>query len=106
MVSYPPVTGGVLFSTVFNPTVVLWWATIGFATLMDAFLVASFAGVVFWLIGHYLADFGWFSFISYSVAKGRKFIGASEHRVLLTACSVILLVLGTYLVLKYGSMLL
>lgn len=100
--SYRPVAGGVLFSTVFNPTVIIWWTAIGFAMLMEAYLVASFAGVAFWLIGHFLADLGWFSFVSFSVAKGRKFIGTKGHRTLLTVCSLILLVLGSYLVLKYG----
>jgi threonine/homoserine/homoserine lactone efflux protein len=100
--SYRPLVGGVLFSTVFNPTVILWWVTIGFAMLMEAFAVASAAGVVFWLVGHYLADFGWFSFISFSVVRGRKFMGTKGHRSLLMGCGAFLFALGIYLILKYG----
>ncbi len=100
--AYKPVTGGVLFSTVFNPTVLIWWTAVGFAMLMEAYLVASVAGVAFWLVGHFLADLGWFSFVSYSVSRGRKFLGTREHRILLMVCCTILFLLGTYLVLKYG----
>ncbi len=106
MTSYAPVKGGVLFSTIFNPTVLIWWTAVGFAMLMEAYLVASLAGVAFWLVGHFLADLGWFSFVSFSVAKWRKFLGTREHRILLTVCCAILFVLGAYLVLKYGPPLL
>ncbi|MEM4725182.1 MAG: LysE family transporter, partial [Candidatus Hadarchaeum sp.] len=36
-----PVLGGILYSTLLNPTVIFWWATIGVATIMEAYLVAS-----------------------------------------------------------------
>ena len=62
-IGYSPIIGGVVYSSVLNPTVPLWWATIGFAMLMDAYAVGSLLGVTFWLVGHYLADFGWFSLV-------------------------------------------
>ncbi len=99
---YHPLVGGVMFSTILNPSVILWWATIGLATLMEAFLLASLAGVGFWLLGHFLADLSWFSLVSLSVARGRKFLGTRGHRILLLACGCALLVLGAYFVIKYG----
>jgi threonine/homoserine/homoserine lactone efflux protein len=99
---YHPVVGGVMFSTVLNPTVILWWATLGLATLMEAFLVASLAGVVFWLAGHFFADLSWFSLVSFSVARGRKVLGTRGHRVLLFLCSCVLLILGIYFIGKYA----
>ena len=68
-IKHHPVFGGVLFSTVLNPSVLLWWATIGLATLMEAVLVAALAGAAFWLVGHFSADLGWFSLVSYLVAR-------------------------------------
>jgi threonine/homoserine/homoserine lactone efflux protein len=100
--NYHPLVGGVMFSTILNPTVILWWATVGLATLMDASLIASLAGVVFWLLGHFLADLSWFSLVSFSVARGRKVLGTRGHRVLLIVCSCVLLILGAYFIGKYG----
>lgn len=102
---YHPLLGGVLFSSVLNPTVVFWWATIGAATLMEAFLVASLAGVALWLIGHFLADFVWFSFVSISVARGKKMLGARGYRALLMFCAAVLMTLGVYFGIKYGLLL-
>jgi len=95
---YQPLMGGILFSTVFNPTVILWWATVGTAMLAQAWLAASLAGVVAWLIGHFLADIGWFSFVSYSVHKGKGFLGVKGHRALLAACGLILFAFGVYFI--------
>ena len=101
-IKHHPLLGGVLFSTLFNPSVILWWATIGLATLMEAVLVAALAGAVFWLIGHFLADLGWFSLVSYSVAKGRKVIGTEAYKWLLIACGFVLLFFGAYFIVRYG----
>lgn len=102
MTKYHPLLGGVMFSTILNPTVIIWWATIGVATLVEAFLTASLAGVIFWLLGHFLADLSWFSLVSLSVARGRRFLGTRGYRVLLLACGCVLLVLGAYFIVKYG----
>ncbi|MEW6592989.1 MAG: LysE family transporter [Candidatus Hadarchaeota archaeon] len=91
---YRPLVGGVLFSTVFNPTVFLWWATVGTVMLAEAWVAASAAGVVAWLTGHFLADISWFSFVSYSVHKGKRFMGERGHRALLAACGLILFAFG------------
>lgn len=99
---YHPLLGGVMFSTILNPTVIIWWATIGVATLVEAFLTASLSGVIFWLLGHFLADLSWFSLVSLSVARGRRFLGTRGYRVLLLACGCVLLILGAYFICKYG----
>lgn len=98
---YQPLLGGVLFSTVFNPTVILWWATIGTAMLMEAWLVASLAGVAFWILGHFLADLGWFSLVSYSITKKKTLLGTTGHKALLAACGLILLIFGAYFFVRF-----
>ncbi|MFH1821182.1 MAG: LysE family transporter [Methanobacteriota archaeon] len=102
---YHPVLGGVLFSTFLNPTVIFWWATIGVATIMEAFLVASLAGVILWLLGHFLSDFIWFSLVSLSIVKGKKVLGLRGYRTMLLFCTAVLLVLGVYFLSKYGLLL-
>lgn len=100
-----PILGGILFSTLLNPTVIFWWATIGVATLMEAFLVASTAGVVLWLVGHFLSDIVWYSIVSLSVSKGRKVLGLRGYRVIHIFCTTVLFVLGIYFLFKYGMLL-
>ena len=97
-IKHHPMLGGVLFSTVFNPSVPLWWATVGMATLMKATLAASLVGAVCWVVGHFLADLGWFSLVSYFVARGRQVIGTRAYRGLLATCGGVLLVFGAYFI--------
>jgi len=96
-----PILGGIFFSTIFNPSVVIWWATIGVAMLMEAYLTAALAGVLFWLAGHFLADLGWFSLVSYSVTKGKWLIGAKGYKVLLIICGCVLLGFGILFLYKF-----
>ncbi|MEM4188042.1 MAG: LysE family transporter [Candidatus Hadarchaeum sp.] len=100
-----PVLGGILYSTILNPTVIFWWATIGVATIMEAYLVASLAGVTLWLVGHFLSDLTWFSLVSVSVVKGKKVIGVRGYRAILLFCTLLLIVLGAYFIIKYGQLL-
>jgi threonine/homoserine/homoserine lactone efflux protein len=98
---YHPLVGGVLFSTILNPSVPVWWVTVGLATLMEAYVLASTAGVVMWLLGHFTADFAWFSGVSLAVAGGRRFMGTRGYRALLLVCASVMVVIGVYLLLKY-----
>jgi len=100
-----PIVGGVLFSTILNPGVILWWATIGVSMLMEAYLVAALAGVLFWLAGHFLADLGWFSLVSYSVTKGKWLMGARGYKALLIMCGCVLLGFGIFFIYKFVPLL-
>lgn len=104
-VKHHPLTGGVLFSTVFNPSVFLWWMTVGLATLMAAIEIAGLVGAAFWLIGHFSADLIWFSTVSYSVHKGRELVGGTFYRGLLVACAFTLFIFGLYFVIKHLALL-
>ncbi|KUO39729.1 MAG: hypothetical protein AVW06_03350 [Hadesarchaea archaeon DG-33-1] len=100
-----PIVGGVLFSTFLNPSVFLWWATIGVVMLMEAYLVAALAGVGFWLAGHFLADLSWFSLVSYSVAKGKWLMSARGYKAILVACGCVLLGFGIFFIYKFAPLL-
>ena len=97
--SLHPYPGGILFSTVFNPTVPLWWVTLGFALLMDAYLVASMLGVVFWSLGHFTADLVWYTLVAYAAWTGRRAI--LKHQALTAKiCLILLIVFGLYFLAK------
>lgn len=96
-----PLVGGVLFSTIFNPSVALWWMTVGLATLTGAINDAGLAGGAFWVTGHFLADLGWFSAVSFSVDRGKEIIGGTFYKGLLIACGLTLLIFGTYFSIEY-----
>ena len=102
ILSFLPIVGGVLFSTVLNPSVFIWWATVGFAMLMEAVLVASLIGAVLWLVGHFLADILCFSAVSYMVARGEWSQKGKVQKYLLVTFGCVLLVFGVYFLIKYG----
>jgi threonine/homoserine/homoserine lactone efflux protein len=97
--SLHPTLAGILLSSVLNPTVPLWWVSVGFSNLLVAYEMAKVAGIMFWLIGHSLSDAVWFCSVSALCAKGRKLVGTSFHRVLIATCSSFLLGWGLFLLL-------
>jgi threonine/homoserine/homoserine lactone efflux protein len=102
---YNTVVGSMLFSSILNPSVPLWWATIGLAMLMEAFLTTSVLGVALWLVGHLLADLSWYSLVSYLASVGRKFRQDLIYRVVIVACGLVLIFFGVTFILKYGPIL-
>lgn len=96
-----PIVGGILFSTILNPSVALWWMTVGLATLIGAMNTAGLAGAIFWVAGHFSADLGWYSTISYSVHKGKEIIGSGFYKGLLIVSGLTLLIFGIYFSIDY-----
>ncbi|MFW6110494.1 MAG: LysE family transporter [Thermoproteota archaeon] len=99
--NYHPITGGVLFSTVLNPAVFLWWMTIGVATLIGSISESGLLGGAFWISGHFMADLGWYTLLSISIDKGRNIIGTKFYRGILVACGLTLLIFGFRFIVKY-----
>ncbi|HJX23432.1 MAG TPA: LysE family transporter [Candidatus Bathyarchaeia archaeon] len=99
------VIGSILFSSILNPSVPLWWTTIGLAMLMEAFLTTSILGVALWLLGHFLADLSWYSLVSYLVSKGRKIRQDLIYKIIIIACGLVLIFFGVTFILKYGPLL-
>lgn len=97
--SLHPAVAGILLSSILNPTVPLWWVSIGFSNLLVAHEMAKIAGIVFWLVGHSLSDILWFCSVSALCGKGRKFVGTGFHRLLVAICSSFLLGWGSFLLL-------
>jgi len=82
-----------------NPYWTIWWLTIGLAYLSIA-LPRGLSGVAAFFVGHILADFSWYSFVSYSISKGKKKISPLVYKVINTGCALFLMGFGIFLVVK------
>jgi threonine/homoserine/homoserine lactone efflux protein len=93
---HSPVLGGIFF-TAFNPGFPLWWATAGTTLLMEGFQRMGFAGMLLVFLGHWGADWGWFTFISMLTAKSsRMLFEKGWYRKMRITLSMLLLAIGIY----------
>jgi len=96
------VTGALL--SVANPYWFIWWATVGTTWVLWS-LAAGVIGVVIFFFGHILADLGWYSIVSFTVARGKRFMTARVYRGLLLLCGIALIGLGVYFVVSGATFL-
>lgn len=73
-----------------NPYWTLWWLTIGLGLVLGA-QKGGLAAIVFFFLGHILADFGWYSLVSLAISKGRKFITLRIYRGIIFICAITLM---------------
>ena len=93
------VLGGAFF-TAFNPSFVPWWATAGYAVLLVGLASPlALAGVAVVIVGHVLSDFAWYSLLSFSLSRGRKFLTDKYEAVMLAVASF-LAALGIFFLFK------
>lgn len=86
-----------LLTTLSNPYWLLWWATIGAATLLK-FLPFGQAGLVAYYVGHVSTDLIWNSFLAALVSSGRRRVPQRVYRGVLVACGVFLVALSVWFV--------
>ncbi len=85
---------GILFSLA-NPYWTIWWATIGFGYIMSA-CKFGMPGIISFFAGHILADLAWYSLISYTIARGRRFFTLTIYRRLIGTCAAFLIIFAGY----------
>lgn len=78
-----------------NPYWTIWWLTIGLGLLLTAQKMGLIA-ILFFFLGHILADFTWYSLVSLAVSKGRKFISIRIYKIILTTCGMGLIFFSIY----------
>lgn len=93
------IAGGVLF-TVFNPGFPVWWASAGWALLLKGLEAMSYLGLALVVVGHWFADLGYYTFVSYSVDRGRDYLLA-RNRVVSRGLAGFLFVLGFYFIYSF-----
>ncbi len=95
-ISDNPILAGILTS-IANPYWILWWATVGAASLIT-FRAFGLAGIVAFYIGHTLADWVWNDTVAFVVASGRRVMTDSIYRGILVVCGLFLIALSFYFV--------
>lgn len=93
------ICGGVLF-TAFNPSFLPWWGTIGYPLLLQGFEWFAAAGIVLVSLGHFLSDFIWYSFISFSFSRGKNFFVGRRYELIMLVLALFVIVLGVLFVIK------
>jgi len=84
-----------------NPYWTIWWLTIGLGLVLAA-QRQGFIAIGVFFIGHILADFGWYSFVSLAISKGRKFISNKVYKSIVLICALILIGFGVYFLSQAG----
>ncbi len=80
-----------------NPYFFLWWLMDGSPLIISAVSFAGASGLLAFLVGHAFADLAWFSFVSYSIHKSRKFLSRRIVKAILFGSSIVLISLAIYL---------
>ena len=91
-----PIIGGVLTS-IANPYWILWWATVGAASLIT-FRAFGVAGIIAFYVGHSLADWVWSNAVAFVVATGQRGMTDRVYRGILIVCGAFLIALSFYFV--------
>lgn len=87
--------GGGIFYTAFNPTQPVWWATAGLALLLKGLEVVGILGVVLVTAGHWLADFGYYGFVSFVMHRHASYVNPKQRQISIIL-GLFLTALGTY----------
>lgn len=74
-----------------NPYWIIWWATIGIGYIMHSKEYGLW-GLLFFFVGHILADFVWYAIVSAAVGKGRAFFSDRIYRGVIGVCATVLVV--------------
>lgn len=89
-----PYLAGILTSAA-NPYFWIWWLSIGSAMVIDG-LGGGIMMAALFLIGHWFADFGWFTLVSTSLDRGKGILSEANYRRILAACGGFLMLFGLY----------
>jgi threonine/homoserine/homoserine lactone efflux protein len=82
-------------TSISNPYFWVWWFTVGSALLIGAYQGGIILVLAF-ILGHWMADLGWYTLVSVSIHKGRFILGEKQYRLILAVCGVFLMCFGGY----------
>ncbi len=95
-----PYLAGVLTSAA-NPYFWIWWLTLGSALVVDGLRGGLILAALF-MIGHWGADFGWYTLVSASLDRGRSVLSETNYRRVLALCGAFLVLFGLYYLASAG----
>jgi threonine/homoserine/homoserine lactone efflux protein len=93
-----PVIIGVVVS-LSNPYWFIWWITIGMGYVLFAGNL-GISGILAFFAGHILSDLVWYSFISYSIQFGGRYVSLRAIKKVLFVCSIFLIIFGILFIVK------
>jgi len=93
------ILGGFIL-TAFNPSFIPWWIGIGFPVLFSGFQQLALTGIILVTLGHFLSDFTWYSFVSFSFSRGKNFFVGRRYEWTMLVIAVFLIVLGVLFFVK------
>ena len=88
-----------ILTTAANPYFFLWWATIGFALIVNT-TIFGLIGFVTFMFAHWLCDFSWYTSLSIGIFKSRKILGEKTRKWLFNICALILMFFGLWFILS------
>jgi len=91
--------GGLLL-TAFNPSFIPWWMAIGYPVLLNGFEWLALNGILLVVLGHFLSDFAWYSFVSFSFARGKNFFVGRRYELTMLVIAIFLIALGALFFVK------
>jgi len=89
-----PYMAGLLTSAA-NPYFWIWWLSVGSAMVI-AGLEGGLVLAGIFMIGHWCADTGWYTFVSTGVSRGRTILSDHTYHRIMAACGVFLVLFGLY----------
>ena len=89
-----PIAAGFVTSAS-NPYFWIWWLAAGSALVMRG-LEISLIAVAFFVVGHWIADLGWFSLVSTSFSRGKSLMSSKTYERILVSCGVFLIIFGAW----------
>jgi threonine/homoserine/homoserine lactone efflux protein len=89
-----PYMAGFLTSAA-NPYFWIWWLSVGSALLIKSLAGGLTLAAVF-MLGHWSADVGWYTFISTGISKGRTIFADTTYHRIMAACGIFLVLFGFY----------
>ena len=96
--AYGPVLAGIVLS-ISNPYWIIWWVTVGMGFVTQS-LRFGVIGLLFFYVGHILADLAWYSFVSFSASAGRRLCPPWIYRSVFLLCGSALVCLGVIFIVK------
>ncbi len=88
---------GLLFTSL-NPHFLTWWFTIGLKLVLDAFILASWLGILVMFFSHVWMDYAWLIFVSYTAHKGGEKILKRWIKPVIIILSASLIILGIVMI--------
>jgi threonine/homoserine/homoserine lactone efflux protein len=91
-----PILAGVIIS-LSNPYWFIWWLTIGIGYVMFA-KGLGLPGILAFFIGHISSDLAWYSFVSYGIHMGGRFVSTRIIKGVLFVCSLFLIFFALFFI--------